>query len=231
MLTGWTYAPRRLVADNETFRFDPKRHDNRVKQWLGRTVTAAGQDEGEMALDVLAAHPATARHIAYELAQYFVQDQPPPALVERLAQRFTDSGGDIRAVLQTLFASSEFMAPAARGAKFKTPYQYVVSALRASGAAVDDVKPAMAALKRMGMPLYGCQTPDGYKNTQQAWLNPDALNLRIGYAALLGRDADAGALRLALGPVISEATSGTVAAGAPQVQAALLLGSPDFMQR
>ncbi|MRV71192.1 DUF1800 family protein [Duganella sp. FT92W] len=233
MLTGWTYAPRRLVDGNETFYFDARRHDNKVKQWLGRTVTAAGQAEGEMALDVLAAHPATAHHIAYKLAQYFVQDQPPAALVERLAQRFTDTDGDIRAVLQTLFASSEFMAPDVRGAKFKTPYQYVVSALRAAGAplAPDSAKAALSVLNRMGMPLYGCQTPDGYKNTRQAWLNPDALALRIGYAVLLGKDADAAALYTALGPAITPATWRTVDTGAPRVQAALLLGSPDFMER
>jgi uncharacterized protein (DUF1800 family) len=231
MLTGWTYAPRRLEQDNELFYFDARRHDNKVKQWLGRTVTAAGQAEGEMALDVLAAHPATARHIAYKLAQYFVQDQPPPALVARLAQRFADTGGDIRAVLQTLFASSEFMAPEARGAKFKTPYQYVVSALRAAGAPPGSARAALAALGRLGMPLYGCQTPDGYKNTQQAWLNPDALALRIGYAVTLGKEVDAAALRTALGPAITPATWNTVDAGAPRVQAALLLGSPDFMER
>ncbi|GAB2851847.1 DUF1800 domain-containing protein [Pseudoduganella ginsengisoli] len=230
MLTGWTYAPRRLADSNETFYFDARRHDNGVKQWLGRTVTAAGQAEGEMALDILAAHPATAHHIAYKLAQYFVQDQPPPALVDRLAQRFTETNGDIRSVLQTLFASSEFMAPAARGAKFKTPYQYVVSALRAAGAPADSSKAALAALNRLGMPLYGCQTPDGYKNTQQAWLNPDALAMRIGYAVLLGKDADTAALRTALGPAITPATWSTVDTGAPRVQAALLLGSPDFME-
>jgi len=231
MLTGWTYVPRRLVADNETFYFDSRRHDARIKQWLGRTVTAAGQAEGEMALDVLAAHPATARHIAYKLAQYFVQDQPPPALVARLAQRFGDSDGDIRAVLQALFASDEFMAPTARAAKFKTPYQYVVSALRATGAPPDSAKAALAALNRLGMPLYGCQTPDGYKSTWQAWLNPDALALRIGYAVQLGKEVDAAALRTALGPGIRPATWQTVGAGAPRVQAALLLGSPDFMER
>ncbi|MBY0242327.1 MAG: DUF1800 domain-containing protein [Burkholderiaceae bacterium] len=231
MLTGWTYVPRRLEQDNETFYFDSRRHDTRIKQWLGRTVTAAGQAEGEMALDVLAAHPATARHLAWKLAQYFVQDQPPPALVARLAQRFTDSDGDIRAVLQVLFASDEFMAPAARRAKFKTPYQYVVSALRAAGAPPDSTQAALAALNRLGMPLYGCQTPDGYKNTQQAWLNPDALALRIGYAVQLGKDVDAEALRAVLGPALTPVTWQVAAAGAPRVRAALLLGSPDFMER
>ncbi|GAB3404010.1 DUF1800 domain-containing protein [Massilia agilis] len=186
MLTGWTFQPQRLVRFNETFRFDPKRHDQGVKTWLGRTVEPSGQREGEMALDVLAVHPATARHVSYQLAQYFVSDVPPPALVERMAKTWIETRGDIRSVLRTLFASDEFMAPQAVGAKFKTPYQFVVSAVRASGVPVKNVQPLMGTMSQLGMPLYGCQTPDGYKNTQDAWLNPDALTRRITFATALG---------------------------------------------
>jgi uncharacterized protein (DUF1800 family) len=186
MLTGWTFAPRALITKGEQFRFDDTRHDTGDKEWLGRHVASQGQREGEFALGVLARHPATAHHISYELAQYFVQDQPPAALVDRLAKRFLETDGDIRSVLQTLFASPEFMAPAARAAKFKTPYQYVVSAVRASGAPVVNVRPLLGTLHQLGMPLYGCQTPDGYANTQAAWLNPDALTRRISFATALG---------------------------------------------
>lgn len=186
MLTGWTFQPQRLVRFNETFRFDPKRHDQGVKTWLGRTVEPSGQREGEMALDVLAVHPATARHVSYQLAQYFVSDVPPPALVERMAKTWIQTRGDIRSVLRTLFASDEFMAPQAVGAKFKTPYQFVVSAVRASGVPVKNVQPLLGTMSQLGMPLYGCQTPDGYKNTQDAWLNPDALTRRITFATALG---------------------------------------------
>ena len=243
MLTGWTFAPRQVVARNETFRFDPKRHDKGDKQWLGRTVKPQGQAEGEYALDVLAVHPATARHISYKLAQYFVADQPPPALVERMAQTWLASKGDIRSVLKTLFASAEFMAPEAQGAKFKTPYQFVISAARAgygrsaggnaggSAAPLPEVKPVMGALDRLGMPLYGCQTPDGYKNTQAAWLNPDALSRRIGYAVTLAPGMDVAQLQAALGGSVSARTWDIVAASPPKIRTAMLLGSPDFMQR
>ncbi|MGZ3185105.1 MAG: DUF1800 domain-containing protein, partial [Telluria sp.] len=83
MLTGWTFQPQRMARFDETFRFDPKRHDQGEKTWLGHTIEPGGQREGEMALDVLAVHPATAHHISYQLAQYFVSDNPPPALVDR----------------------------------------------------------------------------------------------------------------------------------------------------
>jgi uncharacterized protein (DUF1800 family) len=282
MLTGWTYDQRALIRDNQTFRFDDKRHDQGVKLWLGREVAQQGQLEGEMALDVLAAHPATARNVSFKLAQYFVQDNPPPVLVERMAKTFIDSKGDIRSVLRTLFASAEFMAPAAQGAKFKTPYQFVISAARASAAPVLNIAPLVATMGQLGMPLYGCQTPDGYKNTQDAWLNPDALTRRITFATALagGRlplaslpkrpvplrqmngamsgamegammaAAEAGSmapaatppaaaalaldplqLQATLGGAISGRTLATVASSAAPLRAAMLLGSPDFMQR
>jgi uncharacterized protein (DUF1800 family) len=280
MLTGWTFDQRRLVRFNETFHFDPKRHDQGTKTWLGREVAPSGQQEGEMALDVLAMHPATAHHVSYQLAQYFVSDTPPPALVERMARTWMQSKGDIRSVLATLFESDEFMAPAALGAKFKTPYQFVVSAVRASDTPVLNIAPLVGTMTQLGMPLYGCQTPDGYKNTQDAWLNPDALTRRIGFATALGSGRmalstppatpqmapraaaraaasemdmaapagpapmvaaglapsaaaplDAGKLVATLGNAISKQTLDVVAGKTGELRAALVLGSPDFMQR
>ncbi|HJU99726.1 MAG TPA: DUF1800 domain-containing protein [Burkholderiaceae bacterium] len=231
MLTGWTFNPRALALRDEGFVFDARRHDNGDKQWLGHIVHGGGQDEGEYALDVLAMHPATAHHISYELAQYFVQDAPPPALVDRLARSYLASKGEIRTVLATLFASPEFMAPEAQGAKFKTPYQFVVSAARAGSAPLAEIKPVLGALNRLGMPLYGCQTPDGYKNTEAAWLNPDALSRRIAIATVMGRALDAGALQATLGGAVSARTRDTVAASPEPLRAAMLLGGPDFMQR
>jgi uncharacterized protein (DUF1800 family) len=186
MLTGWTFDPGRLARLGETFRFDPRRHDGNPKSWLGRDVAPAGQQEGEMALDVLAVHPATARHLSYKLAQYFVRDDPPPALVDRLALAWRDTGGDIRQVLRVLFASPEFMAPSSVSAKFKTPYRFVISAVRASGAPLSSTAPLAAALDQLGMPLYGCQAPNGYKNTPDAWLNPAVLGRRIVFANVVG---------------------------------------------
>jgi uncharacterized protein (DUF1800 family) len=233
MLTGWTFDQRRLVDENETFRFDARRHDTGVKTWLGRKVAPAGQAEGEQALDVLANHPATALHVSYQLAQYFVQDAPPPALVARMARSWQDSGGDIRAVLRTMFYSPEFMAPAAMQAKFKTPYRYVLSAARAAAAPVVNVPQLLGAMRQMGMPLYGCQTPDGYKNTEAAWLNPDALSRRIAFATALAggkQPVDAAGLDATLGSTVSPRTRDIVAQHAAPLRASMLLGSPDFMQ-
>jgi len=241
MLTGWTFDQRRLARTGETFRFDAKRHDGGAKTWLGQDIAPAGEREGEHALDVLAVHPAIAHHISFELAQYFVADAPPPALVARMAASWTASGGDIRTVLKTLFSSAEFMAPAAAGAKFKTPYQFVVSAVRASGLPVTNTAPLAGTMSQLGMPLYGCQTPDGYKNTQDAWLNPDALTRRIAFASALaggklaldaapGTALDAGALQATLATTVSVRTQDIVRRNPDKVQAAMLLGSPDFMQ-
>jgi uncharacterized protein (DUF1800 family) len=250
MLTGWTLNPRaRSFGGNDSlFFFDPQRHDGGEKQWLGHRVAPHGQAEGEWALELLAAHPSTARHISRKLAQYFVSDVPPQPLVDRLARRFTESGGDIRAVLQTLFDSPEFRDPSVHNAKFKTPYQYLVSAVRACGVQVANVRPLLATAAQLGMPLYGCQTPDGYKNTEEAWLNPDAITRRISFATALGTGklplgpvADAGAdsappvdaqtLLDTLGPGISAKTRDAVLQSEPRLQVALLLGSPDFMRR
>jgi uncharacterized protein (DUF1800 family) len=185
------------------------------------------------------------------------------------------SRGDIRAVLATLFASREFMSAGAAGAKFKTPYQFVVSAVRASGAPVANVMPLVNTMNQLGMPLYGCQTPDGYKNTQDAWLNPDALTRRIAFATALaagklplavppvdarpamaamepnmaGSDAmappaapapaatkppapvDPARLQATLAGSISPRTQAIVQRNPDNLRAAMLLGSPDFMQR
>ena len=234
MLTGWTFNNRELVVRNRGFEFDPQRHDHGDKLWLGHRIRDGGQGEGEYALDVLAMLPQTAHHLSYQLAQYFVQDQPPPALVERMARSYLDSQGDIRTVLRTLFNSPEFMAPEAVGAKFKTPYQFVISAARAANAPLVEIKPVLGALNRLGMPLYGCQTPDGYKNTQDAWLNPDALSRRIAFATALAREmapgVDAQALQATLAGAISPRTQAAVAGSPEPLRAAMLLGSPDFMQ-
>lgn len=189
IFTGWTFVPKDLEAHREpAFHFDPKRHDYGQKTFLGQSFPAGGGvEEGEHALDMLAASPATARHIAYQLAQYFVADQPPPRLVERLTRRFEQSHGDIRETLAALFASPEFRDPQVFGAKFKTPEQYVVSSLRASGLPmIGNVRPLLGAMNQNGQPLYACLTPDGYKNTRDAWLNPDAMIYRLNFANALG---------------------------------------------
>ncbi len=199
ILTGWGLGrPRGRDINKGGFFFDPKRHDFSDKVFLGQTIHGSGVAEGEEALDILARNPATARHISFELAQYFVADEPPSALVERLRKRFLDTDGDIRAVLDTLFHSPEFWDQKYYGNKFKTPYQYVVSAVRATDMKVVNVRPLYGMLMQLGMPLYGCLTPDGYKNTRDAWLNPDAMTRRIGFATALASG------RLPLGQPVKE---------------------------
>jgi len=186
ILTGWGLQRQDLrFGSGPAAAFDPMRHDFTPKVFLGRMIAPGGEREGEQAIDMLAASPATAHHIAFELAQYFVADQPPAALVDRLTKRFEASDGDIRAVLKTLLTSAEFRN--STGQKYKTPYQYVLSAARAAGVEVDNPRPLLGTMARLGEGLYQCQTPDGYKNTEDAWLSPDATTLRIGFATALGR--------------------------------------------
>jgi uncharacterized protein (DUF1800 family) len=189
ILTGWGFDPKAMSSGEEPeFRFDAKRHDADAKTFLGQDFPAGGgEEEGEHALDMLAASPKTARHIAYELAQYFVADVPPPKLVDQLAKRYLDTGGDLRQVIAALVKSPEFRNPKFAPAKFKTPLQYVVSAVRATGEpGIVNVKPLLGTLNQLGEPLYGCITPDGYKNTEAAWLNPDAMIDRLNFATALG---------------------------------------------
>ncbi len=186
ILTGWGLdRPAFRIGAGAGFRFDPGRHDFAAKTFLGQPIPPGGEEQGIAAIDILVRRPATARHIAFQLAQYFVADTPPPSLVDRLAQRFSQTDGDIAAVLKTLFTSREFRDSA--GQKYKTPYHYVLSAARATGIEVNNPRPLLGTMARLGMPLYLCQTPDGYKNTEDAWLSPDATTLRVGFATGLGR--------------------------------------------
>ena len=202
ILTGWGFRrpAQRLQALNPArgiipvsgrlpeangFFFDRNRHDFSTKVFLGKTIRGSGIQEGEEALDILAEHPSTARFISYKLAQYFVSDDPPKALTERLAKRFLETHGDIRAVLDALFHSPEFWDQQYAGDKFKTPYEYVISAVRTSGLPVSNTRPIRGTIALLGMPFYGCLTPDGYKNTQAAWLNPNAMTQRLNFATAL----------------------------------------------
>jgi uncharacterized protein (DUF1800 family)/uncharacterized protein (DUF1501 family) len=173
-------------GDGSAFYFDPDRHDFSSKILLGRTIEGGGAREVEEALDLLARHPSTAKHLSYQLAQYFVADEPPPSLVTTMAARYGQTDGDIREVLAAMFASSEFWDRKYLGAKFKTPYEYVISAVRAAGTPVTNFRPLAGTMQLLGMPLYGCLTPNGYSNTQEAWLNPDSMMARLSFATALG---------------------------------------------
>ncbi len=177
------------LGDQYGFYFDPSRHDFSEQVVLGRSYSGgAGIAAGEQALDVLARAPATARHLSYQLAQYFVADNPPQTLVARMAERFEQSQGDIRATLETLFFSPEFWDERYYGAKFKTPYDYVISAVRVTGAPeITNYGPLFGTMTLLGMAPYAHETPDGYANTREAWLNPDAMMMRLSFATALGQ--------------------------------------------
>src|SRR5581483_2481821 len=134
---------------------------------------------------LLAHHPSTARFISSKLATRFVSDNPPPALVDRMAQTFLKKDGDIREVLRTMFHSPEFWAAESYRAKVKTPLEFVISAARATGSDVQDATPLIRALNSMGMQPYGMQPPTGYSMKADAWVNSSALLARMNFALAL----------------------------------------------
>jgi uncharacterized protein (DUF1800 family) len=238
ILTGWGLPPNpQRTKDDDGFYFDEKRHESGDKAFLGQIIKNNGVAEGEAALDILATHPSTAKHISYKLAQTFVLDKPSKSLVEVLTARFLDSGGDISQVLNTLFSSSYFWQPEVYNTKFKNPYHFVASAMRAIGNEVDNFRPINGILDQLGMPLYGCVTPDGYKNTKEAWLNSDTMIRRSSLAVplsggLLGRGEPISAegLMATLGNNFSAQTRAVVEKSSPDLRAALIFGSPEFMR-
>jgi uncharacterized protein (DUF1800 family) len=183
VLTGWTIKEPRRGGGYE---FNERMHEPGKKIVLGKEFKDDGEKEGEKALEMLASNPATARFISTKLAMRFVSDDPPKPLVDRMAQTFLKSDGDIREVLRTMFKSPEFWAPRSYRAKVKTPFEFVVSALRATNADVTNAMPLAQALNRMGMPLYGMQPPTGYSMKAETWVNSAALLNRMNTALSLG---------------------------------------------
>ena len=153
---------------------------------LGHRIKAGGgEGDGEQVLDILSRHPSTARFIATKLVRRFVSDTPPESLVDRTAERFRQTDGDLREVMRTILISPELLAPEAFRSKVKTPFEFIVSAARATGAEVEDAMPLVRAMQQLGMPLYLCQPPTGYKDTADAWVNAGALVNRMNIALAL----------------------------------------------
>jgi uncharacterized protein (DUF1800 family) len=208
--TGWTIQPRQ----GSGFMFLAARHDRGEKTVLGQTIKAGGGiDDGERVLDIVAAHPATARHIATQLARRFVSDDPPAALIERAAARFTATKGDLREVTRTILTSPEFLAADNYRVKVKTPLEFVASALRATGADIRTAQPLARTLRDMGMPLYFCQPPTGYDETAATWVSAGALVSRMNFAVDLSKNAVRG-VRVPL----SEEQTMALKIGAPEFQ-------------
>jgi uncharacterized protein (DUF1800 family) len=185
VFTGWTVdRPQRGGG----FLFNENRHEPGTKVVLGKKIKERGEREGEQVLHMLASSPATALFLSRELAERFVSDDPPQSLIDRMANTYMSSGGDITEVLRTLFHSPEFWLSDGYRAKVKTPLEYVVSAVRASNANVDDLLPLVRALQGMGMPLYGSVPPTGYSWQSSAWVSSGALVSRMNFALMLASD-------------------------------------------
>jgi uncharacterized protein (DUF1800 family) len=181
--TGWGIEKPRQVG---TFAFHPLAHDSAEKHVLGQTIPAGGaMEDGEHVLDLLAAHPSTAHFLARKLAQKFVADDPPPALVERLARTYLATHGDLTAVYLALFRSPEFWSDQAFNGKTKTPLEFAVSAVRALGGTTYGDAALVKALDGMGEPLYRAQPPTGWPEVATPWVNAGALVTRINFALAL----------------------------------------------
>jgi uncharacterized protein (DUF1800 family) len=197
VLTGWSIdQPQRGGG----FKFNDRAHEPGNKFVLGHKIGDHGESEGMEMLDILAHHPSTAKFISKKLALRFVSDHPPQSLIDRMADTFMQKDGDIREVLRTMFTSPEFWAADAYRAKVKTPLEFVVSSVRASGVQVQNAQPLVQFLNRMGMPLYGMQPPTGYSTKAETWVNSAALLTRMNFALQLatgklpGTSVDAQAL-------------------------------------
>lgn len=185
VFTGWTVERPNLGS---SYKFEPNRHEPGAKQILGVAIQAAGEDEGLQVLHLLATSPSTAKFICTKLAVRFVSDDPPPALVNRMAKTFLSSNGDIKAVLKTMFNSPEFWSTKVYRAKVKTPLEFVVSAVRAGDVEITNAQPLVQALDKLGMPLYGMQTPNGYSWKSEPWVSTGALVNRMNFALTLTTD-------------------------------------------
>ena len=234
------------------FEFHPGRHDFTPKTLLGQPLQQRGLAELNEALDRLARHPATARFVSRKLAQYWLADNPPPALVDRMAQAFKASDGDIAVTLRILLSSPEFAQGA--GQKFKDPMRYVMSAIRLAydERVILNTGPVLNWLNRLGQPLYGRQTPDGWPSDESAWASPGQMTVRFEVARAIA-SGSAGLFRSegptpqevpafpqlanalyyqALQHSLGNSTRAALAqAGSPQEWATFLLSSPELMRR
>lgn len=240
-LTGWsTPFPHQLEsgsAEGSGFAFHPGAHEHGARTVLGKRYTDDGIEQARAILADLALHPATGRHLATKLARHFVADRPPPALVERMARAYLDSGGQLPALYAALVRSPE--AWAIDAFKFRTPQDFVIAGLRAAGIALAQrPQPWEAFVQRLGQPTFMPRAPSGFSDLASDWIAPDALWKRLQVAQAMaervpraGLDPQALA-RAVLGPTLKRETALALArAEAPQQAVAVLFASPDFQWR
>jgi uncharacterized protein (DUF1800 family) len=243
--TGWTM---RNPHDGSGFFFDMKKHDRGVKHVLGHTIKAGrGIEDGEEVLDILAAHPSTAHFIATKLVRRFVADDPPPVLVERAAQTFRKSRGDLREVVRVILTSREFAAATAYRAKVKSPFEFVASVLRATDASVTNPRSFVNTIASIGEPLYQCQPPTGYGDRTDVWINTGTLVSRLNFVqAVVANGANAAHVSIPrsnddlaalsdgvlAGDLSDRTRAATMVAATPlNTRTVILLGSPEFQHR
>jgi uncharacterized protein (DUF1800 family) len=251
-LTGWSIAdPRR----GGSFLYNDRIHDKGAKTVLGVTIPAGGgQNDGEKVLEIVLNHPSTARFISRKLATRFVADDAPEELIARMAKSFTESHGDIRTVLRTMFLSREFLSAGAYRSKVKTPFEMVVSAARAVDANIESAASFSQRLNELGQPLYRKVEPTGYSSRNEEWINSAALLGRMNFALALAQNKLPGAqsqiassttreqleaqlIPSGLSPSTREAidnalkTDRSLDTSTTGLIAGLLLGSPEFQRR
>jgi uncharacterized protein (DUF1800 family) len=211
--TGWSIDRPQINGD---FIFRPRIHDNGDKMVLGHKIHGGGIRDGEEVIDILAKHPSAARFISTKLVRRFVSDDPPPNLVKQASDVFKRTDGDIREMMYTILTSKEFNSPEFIGAKTKTPFEYVASAIRALDGTTDGSRVLMQSLSRMGQPLYQCQPPAGYPDRGEHWMSNGAILERLSFAvALTGNKIPGTEVRF------DEPAKSVVA----------MLGAPDFQKR
>jgi uncharacterized protein (DUF1800 family) len=247
--TGWTVRN----PENPEFVFAPFMHDFGEKTVLGHKIPAGGgEEDGLKVIDILAHHPSTAHFISFGLARHFVADTPPPALVDRMAETFLKTGGDLRAVMETMFRSPEFFSEGAWQARVKSPLEMAASTLRAMGAEMTDAWTAVQKIADMGEALYAKIEPTGYPDVAETWLGAASAIARMNFGAaaaagdLPGVSVDmmrwqgmdnASIAKALLGREASRQTLDAISTGlegknaSPAVVASLVLGSPDFERK
>ncbi len=234
VITGWTFVPfRQDPVRGGEFEFNPRMHQPGAQTVIGRSYPDAGVQQGRDVLAMLARHPATAKHVAAKLARHFVADEPPPALVERLAKRFLATQGDLKEVAKAMVAAPE--AWEAPRAKLKRPGEWVVGMLRAVGVTPPDIGPVMQAHNLLGEPLWRPSAPKGFADESAPWLDGLAQRLDIAnqFARRVGAEADPREVfEQALAPLASSETRQAVLRAESRPQAlALMFMAPEFQRR
>src|SRR5215469_399774 len=234
VITGWTIVPPRAELPRAgEFSFDARRHEPGPQKVIDKVYPDTGVEQGRAVLAMLARHPATAKHVATKLARHFVADDPPLALVDKLAKCFLETQGNLKEVAKTLVTAPESWAPSPR--KLKRPSDWMISILRATGSTPLDIRPVLQAQNLLGEPLWRPPAPNGFADKDEAWIDGMAQRLDIATQAArrLGDKVDPKTvLDTALGPLASAETRQTINRAESRPQAlALLFMAPEFQRR